>query len=62
MPLVLGGDHAVNIPCIRAFSGQPLVHLIQIERIWISSTSATVCARVMATRCAGPPSRPMSRG
>jgi agmatinase len=31
LPLVLGGDHAVNIPCIRAFAGQPPVHLIQID-------------------------------
>ena len=27
----LGGDHAVNIPCVRAFSGQPPIHLIQID-------------------------------
>jgi agmatinase len=31
MPVVLGGDHAVNIPCIRAFSGQPPIHLVQID-------------------------------
>ncbi|MGD9507736.1 MAG: agmatinase [Geminicoccaceae bacterium] len=31
MPLVLGGDHAVNIPCIRAFADQPPIHLIQID-------------------------------
>jgi agmatinase len=31
MPVVLGGDHAVNIPCIRAFADQPPVHLVQID-------------------------------
>ena len=29
--MVLGGDHAVHIPCIRAFSDQPPVHLIHID-------------------------------
>jgi agmatinase len=31
LPLVLGGDHAVNIPCIRAFSDEPPIHLVQID-------------------------------
>ena len=31
MPVVLGGDHAVNIPCIRAFAEQPPIHLVQID-------------------------------
>jgi agmatinase len=31
MPVVLGGDHAVNIPCIRAFADQPPIHLVQID-------------------------------
>ena len=31
MPLVLGGDHAVNIPCIRAFSEHGPIHLVQID-------------------------------
>jgi agmatinase len=31
MPVVLGGDHAVNIPCIRAFADQPSIHLVQID-------------------------------
>jgi agmatinase len=31
MPLVLGGDHAVNIPCIRAFSDQAPIHIVQID-------------------------------
>jgi agmatinase len=31
MPVVLGGDHAVNIPCIRAFSDQPPIHIVQID-------------------------------
>jgi agmatinase len=31
MPVALGGDHAVNIPCIRAFADQPPIHLVQID-------------------------------
>ncbi len=31
MPLVLGGDHAVNIPCIRAFSEHGPIHIVQID-------------------------------
>jgi agmatinase len=30
-PVVLGGDHSINIPCIRAFSDQPPMHLVQID-------------------------------
>ena len=30
VPVVLGGDHSVNIPCIRAFAGRP-VHIVQID-------------------------------
>ncbi len=31
LPVVLGGDHSVNIPCIRAFASEPPVHLVQID-------------------------------
>lgn len=31
LPVVLGGDHSVNIPCIEAFSDQAPVHLVQID-------------------------------
>ena len=31
LPVVLGGDHAVNIPCIRAFSGHGPIHVVQID-------------------------------
>lgn len=31
LPVVLGGDHSVNIPCINAFSDQEPVHLVQID-------------------------------
>lgn len=31
IPVVIGGDHSVNIPCINAFSGQEPVHLVQID-------------------------------
>ncbi|MCP4314636.1 MAG: agmatinase [Hyphomicrobiales bacterium] len=31
IPVVLGGDHSVNIPCINAFSDEEPVHLVQID-------------------------------
>jgi agmatinase len=31
MPVVIGGDHSVNIPCIRAFDGQGPIHIVQID-------------------------------
>jgi agmatinase len=31
LPVVLGGDHAINIPCVRAFSAEPAIHIIQID-------------------------------
>ena len=31
IPIVLGGDHSVNIPCINAFENQDPFHLIQID-------------------------------
>jgi agmatinase len=31
LPVVLGGDHSVNIPCIRAFDGQGPIHILQID-------------------------------
>lgn len=31
LPVVLGGDHSVNIPCIRAFADEPPFHLVQID-------------------------------
>lgn len=31
LPVVLGGDHSVNIPCINAFAGQEPIHIIQID-------------------------------
>lgn len=31
LPVVLGGDHSVHIPCIRAFDDQPPVHIIHID-------------------------------
>jgi agmatinase len=30
LPVVIGGDHSVNIPCIRAFDGQGDIHILQI--------------------------------
>lgn len=31
LPVTIGGDHSVNIPCIRAFAGAAPFHLIQIN-------------------------------
>jgi len=31
VPVVLGGDHSVNIPCIKAFRDQEPFHLVQID-------------------------------
>ncbi len=31
LPVVLGGDHSVNIPCINAFDDQDPIHLVQID-------------------------------
>ncbi len=31
LPVVLGGDHSVNIPCIRAFDGSGPIHVVQID-------------------------------
>jgi agmatinase len=31
LPVVIGGDHSVNIPCINAFDGEDPFHLIQID-------------------------------
>ena len=31
LPVILGGDHSVHIPCIRAFDDQPPVHIIHID-------------------------------
>ena len=31
MPIILGGDHSVNIPCISAFDDEAPFHLVQID-------------------------------
>jgi agmatinase len=31
LPVVLGGDHSINIPCINAFSDQEPIHIVQID-------------------------------
>lgn len=31
LPVVIGGDHSVNIPCIRAFADQGPIHIVQID-------------------------------
>jgi agmatinase len=31
LPVVIGGDHSVNIPCIEAFAGHGDIHILQID-------------------------------
>ena len=31
LPVVLGGDHSINIPCIRAFSDEAPIHIVQLD-------------------------------
>ncbi|MDJ0825967.1 MAG: agmatinase [Rhodobacter sp.] len=31
LPVVIGGDHSVNIPCIDGFAGQGDIHILQID-------------------------------
>ncbi len=31
LPVVLGGDHSINIPCVAAFSDQEPIHIVQID-------------------------------
>ncbi len=31
LPVVIGGDHSINIPCIRAFDDQGPIHILQVD-------------------------------
>ncbi len=31
LPVTIGGDHSVNIPCVRAFDDQGPIHILQID-------------------------------
>lgn len=31
LPIVIGGDHSVNIPCVNAFAGEEPIHIVQID-------------------------------
>jgi agmatinase len=31
LPVVIGGDHSINIPCINAFDDQEPIHVVQID-------------------------------
>lgn len=31
LPVTIGGDHSINIPCINAFEGQGDIHVVQID-------------------------------
>src|SRR5262249_8613931 len=54
LPVVLGGEHAVNIPCVRAFGEHGPIHIVQIRAA--RRTSATACARGRPIRCGARPS------
>jgi arginase family enzyme len=47
----LGGDHAVNIPCIRAYNNHGPIHIVQIDAHLDSSIRAMASVRGMETRC-----------
>ena len=64
LPVVMGGDHSINIPCIRASvplltTGRSIFY--RSMRIWISSMNATAYGTATATRCAARRNRIMSR-
>ncbi len=31
LPVVIGGDHSINIPCVKAFRGRGDIHVLQID-------------------------------
>ena len=31
LPVIIGGDHSINIPCINAYEGQQPFHILQID-------------------------------
>ncbi|MFO1170746.1 MAG: agmatinase [Hyphomicrobiaceae bacterium] len=31
LPVVIGGDHSINIPCVAAFEGQEPIHIVQLD-------------------------------
>lgn len=31
LPVVIGGDHSINIPCVNAFAGEAPIHLVQLD-------------------------------
>jgi len=31
LPVTIGGDHSINIPCVNAFDGQGPIHILQID-------------------------------
>ncbi len=31
LPVTIGGDHSINIPCVNAFEGQGDIHILQID-------------------------------
>ncbi len=31
LPVTIGGDHSINIPCVNAFDGQGDIHILQID-------------------------------
>ena len=52
LPVVIGGDHSSNIPCIRAFAGQGPIHTLQIDADLDCVDLRHGTRHTMATRCA----------
>ena len=59
LPVVLGGDHSINIPCINAFNDQEPIHVVKIDAHLYFSMSVTACVMAIAVRCAAPRKRIM---
>ena len=59
LPVVLGGDHSVNIPAINAFSDQEPFHLVQMDAHLDFVDERHGVRQATAIPCAGRPRRIM---
>jgi agmatinase len=61
LPVVIGGDHSVNIPCVNAFDGEGPIHILQIDaHLDFVDERHGVRFGHGTTRCAVQPRRTMS--
>ena len=61
LPVTIGGDHSINIPCIRAFDGEGDAIYSRSTPISTLSMNAMACGTGTATRCDEQQSTTMSR-